>query len=60
MVGQKGRSRGHKRGYMMSRATIFVILLLVLVVGGTVLLSNSADEVAVKPVEVDVSRDSSS
>jgi hypothetical protein len=45
---------------MMSRATIFVIVLLVLLIGGVVLLSNSASEVAVKPVEVDVSRDSSS
>jgi hypothetical protein len=45
---------------MMSRATIFVIVLLVLLIGGVVLLSNSASEVPVKPVEVDVSRDSSS
>jgi hypothetical protein len=60
MVGQKGRSRGQKRGFMMSRATLIVILLLVVLIGGIVLLSNSADEVPVKPVEVDVSRDKSS
>ncbi len=44
----------------MSRATLIVILLLVVLIGGIVLLSNSADEVPVKPVEVDVSRDKSS
>ena len=41
----------------MSRATLLIIVLLLLLVGGVVLLSNSAHEVPVKPVEVDVSRE---
>lgn len=41
----------------MPRATLFLIILLLFLVGGAVLLSNSAREVPVKPVEVDVSRD---
>jgi hypothetical protein len=38
----------------MSRATLFVIILLFLLVGGAVFLSMSAREVPAKPVEVDV------
>ena len=38
----------------MSRATLFLILLLLLVIGGAVLLSMNAREVPAKPVEVDV------
>jgi hypothetical protein len=38
----------------MSRATLFLILLLLFVAGAAVLLSMSAHEVPAKPVEVDV------
>ena len=41
----------------MSRASLFLIVLLVLLVGGAYLLSTSAHEVPTKPIEVDVSRD---
>jgi hypothetical protein len=59
MVGQKGRQPRPANGIMMSRAILFIVLL-VLLIGGIVLLSNSAREVPAKPVEVEVSRDSSS
>lgn len=42
----------------MPRGALFLIIILLLIVGGLVLLSRSADEVPVKSVEVDVSRDS--
>lgn len=42
----------------MPRGALFLIIALLLIVGGLVLLSRSAEEVPVKPVEVDVSRDS--
>ncbi len=38
----------------MSRATLFLILLLLLLVGGAVFLSISAREVPAKPIEVNV------
>jgi hypothetical protein len=44
----------------MSRATLFLILLAVVVVGGIVFLSNNAREVPTKPIEVDVSREPAS
>ena len=42
----------------MPRGTLFLIILLLLIVGGLVLLSRTASEVPLKPVEVDVRRDS--
>ena len=42
----------------MPRGALFLIVLVLVLVGGLVLLTNSADEVPVKPVEVDVARDS--
>lgn len=38
----------------MSRATLFLIVLLLLVIGGAVFLSMSAHEVPAKQIEVDV------
>ena len=38
----------------MSRATLFLIALLLLIVGGAYYLSSSAHEVPAKPIEVDV------
>jgi hypothetical protein len=38
----------------MSRATLFLIILILLLVGATVFLSNNAREVPAKPIEVDV------
>jgi len=38
----------------MSRATLFLILLALLIVGGAVFLSMNAHEVPAKPIEVDV------
>jgi hypothetical protein len=42
----------------MSRTTLFLIVLVLLLAGGAVFLSMRAHEVPTKPVEVDVSRDS--
>jgi hypothetical protein len=42
----------------MSRSTLFLIVLLLLLVGGAFYLSTNAREVPTKPIEVDVSRDS--
>lgn len=42
----------------MARGPLLLIALLLLLVGGIVLLSRSADEVPVQTMEVDVSRDS--
>ena len=44
----------------MTRGTLFLIVLVLLLVGGAVFLSSSAHEVPTKPIEVDVSRDSAS
>ena len=44
----------------MSRATLFLIVLLLLLIGGAWYLSNSAQEVPTKQIEVDVSHDSAS
>jgi hypothetical protein len=44
----------------MSRATVLILLLILLLVGAAVYLSTSAHEVPTKPIEVDVSRDSAS
>jgi len=44
----------------MSRAMLFLIVLVLLLAGGTFFLSTSAEEVPTKPIEVDVSRDSAS
>jgi len=41
----------------MSRATVFLIVVALLVIGGVFLLSRSAHEVPTKQIEVDVSRD---
>jgi len=57
MVGQKDKDPIKSNGNEMSRTVLFLIIVLVLLVGGVVLLSRSASEVPVKPVEVDVSRD---
>jgi len=38
----------------MPRATLFLIVLILILVGGAVLLSKSAHEVPAKPIEVDV------
>ena len=38
----------------MSRGLIFLILLILIVIGGLFLLSNSADEVPVQTIEADV------
>lgn len=38
----------------MPRATLFLIVLLILLAGGAVLLSKSAHEVPVKPIEADI------
>ena len=38
----------------MSRATLFLIVLILILVGGAVLLSKSAHEVPAKPIEADV------
>jgi hypothetical protein len=38
----------------MSRATLILILVLVVIVGGAVLLSMNAHEVPTKPIEVEV------
>ena len=42
----------------MSRPILFLIVLLLLLVGGAYFLSTSAHEVPTKQIEVDVSRDS--
>ena len=53
LVGQKGRpQRNH--GKTMSRVTLFLILLALLLAGGAVFLSMNAREVPAKPIEVDV------
>ena len=44
----------------MPRGTLILIVLILLLVGGAVYLSTSAHEVPTKPVEVDVSRGSTS
>jgi hypothetical protein len=44
----------------MSRGTLILIVLLLLIAGGTYVLSTSAHEVPTKPIEVEVSRDSGS
>jgi hypothetical protein len=44
----------------MSRAPLFLIVLLLLIIGGAWFLSSSAHEVPTKPIEVDVSNDSAS
>ena len=44
----------------MSRATLFLIVLILLIAGGAFYLSTSVHEVPTKPIEVDVSRDSAS
>ena len=44
----------------MSRTIVFLILVVLLLVGGAMFLSMSADEVPTKTIEVDVSRDSTS
>lgn len=38
------------------RGPLILIVLLLLVIGGIVAIANSADEVPVKPIEVDVTR----
>jgi hypothetical protein len=38
----------------MSRATLVLIVLILILAGGAVLLSKSAHEVPTKPIEVDV------
>lgn len=38
----------------MTRATLFLVLLLLLLVGGAVFLSMSAREIPQKPIEVEV------
>jgi len=43
----------------MPRSIVFLVLILLLLVGGAVFLSSNAREVPVKPVEVEVSRDPS-
>ena len=42
----------------MSRSTLFLVVLLLLIAGGAWFLSSSAHEVPTKPIEVDVNRDS--
>ena len=44
----------------MSRTMIFLILVVLLIVGGAIFLSTSAKEVPVKPIEAEVSNDPSS
>ena len=44
----------------MSRTTLLLIVLALLLIGGAVFLSTNAREVPTKPIEVDVSRDSAS
>ncbi len=44
----------------MSRSTLFIIVLVLLIIGGAWFLSASAREVPTKPIEVEVSRDSAS
>jgi hypothetical protein len=44
----------------MPRPILFLIVLVLLLVGGTVLLSMNASEVPTEPIEAEVSRDSTS
>ena len=56
-IGLSGRAKGPPQrihGKNMSRATLFLILLALLIVGGAVFLSMNAHEVPAKPIEVDV------
>ena len=55
-MGLSGRAKGPpaNHGKNMSRATLFLIVLVLVLVGGAVLLSKSAHEVPAKPIEVDV------
>jgi hypothetical protein len=56
-MGLSGRAKGRQQqnhGKNMSRATVFLIVLILLLVGGAVLLSKSAHEVPAKPIEADV------
>ena len=42
----------------MPRSALFLILLVLLLAGGALFLSSNAREVPVKPIEVEISRDS--
>jgi hypothetical protein len=56
-MGLSGRAKGpphRNHGNFMSRATLFLIVLLLLVIGGAVFLSMNAHEVPAKQIEVDV------
>src|SRR5215218_5037178 len=51
VVGQKAR-REPNHGNNMSRATLLLIVLVLILIAGAVLLSKSAHEVPTKPIEV--------
>jgi len=56
-MGLSGRAKGppqRNHGKNMPRVTLFLIVLILILVGGAVLLSKSAHEVPAKPIEVDV------
>jgi hypothetical protein len=56
-MGLSGRAKGpphRNHGKIMSRATLFLILVILLLIGGAVLLSMNAHEVPAKSIEVDV------
>jgi hypothetical protein len=44
----------------MSRSALFLIVIVLLIIGGAWFLSSSAREVPTKPIEVEVNRDSAS
>lgn len=46
----------HRRPPHPLRGPIILLVLVLLVIGGLVAISRSADEVPVKPIEVDVTR----
>jgi hypothetical protein len=56
-MGLCGRAKGPPQpnhGKYMSRATLFLILLVLLLIGGAVFLSMNAHEVPAKPIEAEV------